>query len=350
MLLLLAACEQQEIGVIKKEEASDYNHGELVAAVDEFVAANRTPEAFAQLSTTVLTLRAGMDKTVGNEAELKLMILALAPLQAMSKRPLAEQVDELATTVWPTLLAPRIEADAILLKRDPKAADLFPKPGETTRDYLVRLCAGPLAGDCKQIVPEYQGAIVGAVATRRGMERARNAVADCQACSAEPQWHESVRTWEALVRTANGWVNDIERKASPENWPTAGNASEPDPGLPEASITVHGELVVEDKHYGPRERVEALRTLRGSGEAIALHLRAELPLAQVKSVLAEAKQAGVKKVAVVARAPIYPWERRVYWLAEGGKTRANLAPTDTLQLLVHTLDHVAGPGAVARVD
>ena len=53
---------------------------------------------------------------------------------------------------------------------------------------------------------------------------------------------------------------------------------------------------------------------------------------------------------MIARAPEYPWERRVYWLAEGAGTRPGLRPVDSLQLLLHTLDHIASPGAVARVD
>lgn len=350
MVLVAAACGQERIAVVNTDELGDYNQGELVAAVDKFVAARRTPEAYANLSSTVLALRGGMDRTVGNEAELKLIVLALAPLKEASKLPLAEHIDTLATTVWPTLLAPRIEADAILIKRDPKAADWFPKPGEKPRDYLQRLCGDLLAGDCKQVVPEHQGAIVGAVATRRGMERARNAVSDCMACGADPQWHEAVRSWEELDRVANGWIHEIERKAHPDNWPIAGNASEPDPKLPEAFIDVNGELVVGDEHFGPRDRVEALRRVRGGGEALTLNLRPELSLAQVKAILTEVKLSGAKRVAVLARAPQYPWERRVYWLADGGKIRANLRPTDSLQLLLHTLDHVAGPGATARVD
>lgn len=336
--------------MVSTDELGDYNQGELIAAVDKFVAARRSPEAYANLASTVLALRGGMDRTVGNEAELKLIVLALAPMKAASKLPIDEQVDTLATTVWPALLAPRIEADAILIKRDPEAAAWIPKPGEKPREYLQRLCGDLLAGDCKQVVPEYQGAIVGAVATRRGMERARNAVSDCMACGADPQWHESVRAWEELDRVANGWIDTVERKAHPDNWPTAGNASEPDPKLPEAVIDVHGELVIGSEQARPGQRVEALRKLRGDGEAITLHLRPEISLAQVKAILTEVKQSGAKRVAVLARASQYPWERRVYWLADGGKIRTNLRPTDTLQLLLHTLDHVAGPGATARVD
>ena len=83
---------------------------------------------------------------------------------------------------------------------------------------------------------------------------------------------------------------------------------------------------------------------------ITLHLRPELSLAQVKGILADTKKSGAQKVAVVARAPHYPWERRLYWLSEVGTMRAGLRPTDSLQLLLHTIDHVGAPGTVARVD
>lgn len=349
LLAVASACGDKPVDVTVETDA-DYNHGELQQAVDKFVAAGRTANAYGELARTALQLRAGMDRSVGDEAELKLVVLALGPIQAVATQPMEDQVDVLATTVWPTLLAPRIEADAILLKRDPRSAELFAKPGEEPAAYLQRLCGGPLAGECKQVVPEYQGAAVAAVAIRRGTERARNAVASCMACGANPQWHESVRQWETLDRLANGWIHDVESRATPDNWPIAGNASEPDPRLPEAEVNAIGELVIGDTHPGPNERVAALRKLRGRGNAIAVHLRPELSLAQVKVLLADAKTSGAAKIAIVARGHQYPWERRVYWLSDAGKIRANLRPEDTLQLFVHTLDHVAGPGAVARVD
>jgi len=36
------------------------------------------------------------------------------------------------------------------------------------------------------------------------------------------------------------------------------------------------------------------------------------------------------------------------WAVE--RIRTSLRPTDSLQLLLHTIDHVASPGAIARVD
>lgn len=352
--LLLAACGQDRAALPAIQDSTDYNHQELLAAVDEFVASGRTPEAYRELSTKVLALRPGMDKTVAQEAERKLVVLALHPVQAVQAKPHAEQVEALALTVWPTLISDPIIADAVLLKRDPKPM-LLPRPDEDAIAYLQRLCGGPLAGECKQIVPEHQGEIVGAYATRRAMERARNAVSDCMTCDADPGWRDAVRVWESLDRLASGRVHEIERRAHPDNWPIAGAASMPSTELAEvaareAQINAVGEVVIGGQRYTGAARVDALRDLRAGAEAIALHLRPELSLAQVKGILADARKSGAKKIAVVARAPEYPWERRLYWLSETGSTRVGLRPTDSLQLLLHTLDHVAGPGAVARVD
>lgn len=354
-LAIASACGDKPVGVTVETDA-DYNHTELQQAVDKFVAAGRTPEAYQQFAKTVLSLRQGMDHTVAREAELRLVVLALAPVTSVKTLSMPEQVEALALTVWPTLLQPTFEEDAVLIKRDPKAALLQPLPDEDARAYLQRLCGGPLAGECKQIVPELQGALVQALATRRAMERVRNAVAECQACSAEPGWHDAIRQWEDLDRSMHGSLFEIERRGDPDNWPIAGNASEDGSALAdptalwrEAEINAIGEVVISGQRYFGEQRIAALRELRGDSDTISLHLRPELTLAQVKGILADAKKAGATKVAVVARAAEYPWSRRVYWLSDGG-IRVGLRPSDSLQLLLHTIDHVAGPGAVARVD
>ena len=210
--LILAACGQEKIEVRQGENA-DYNQGAVLAAVDKFVTSGRTPEAYAELSQTAFELRNGMDRSVAREAELKLMVLALAPVQSVHAKPMSDQIDALALTVWPTLLAPVLEADDLLVKRDPRAAAMMPKPGEDSHGYLLRLCGGPLASDCKQVVPELQGAVIASIATRHATERVRNAVADCVMCGADQGWHEAVRAWEALDRMANSGINDVERRA-----------------------------------------------------------------------------------------------------------------------------------------
>jgi hypothetical protein len=346
---VLASCGEEKIEVHQGESA-DYNHGALLSAVDKFVANGRTPLAYAELSQTSFELRPGMDRTVAKEVELKLMVLALAPVQSVHAKPMPEQVDALALTVWPTLLAAVFEADDLVVKRDPGAAEMMPKPGEDAHAYLVRLCGGPLASDCKQVVPELQGPVIASIATRHATERVRNAVVDCVMCGADPGWHEAVRAWEALDRMANSWINDIERHADPDNWPIAGSAAEIDPKLPEAEINAIGEVVIGGQRYSSNQRVAALRDLRGDSPMLALHLRPEMSLAQVRVLLGDARKAGATKVAVVARAAQYPWDRKVYWIADGTGPHTGLRPTDSLQLLLHAVDAVAGPGTVARVD
>jgi hypothetical protein len=349
LLSALAACGQDRIEV-RQGESSDYNHAALLAAVDKFVTGGRTPAAYAELSQTVIALRPGMDQTVAKEAELKLMVLALAPVQSVHARPMPDQVDTLALTVWPTLLAPEIEADDLVVKHDPRATKMLSMPREDARGYLIRLCGGPLASDCKQVVPELQGPIVASIATRRATERVRNAVSSCVMCGTDPGWHEAVRSWEALDRMASASVSDIVHRADPDNWPVAGSAAELDPRLPEAEVDQTGQVVIGGQTYGAAERIAALRDLRGDSPAITLHLRPEMSLAQVRALLGDVRKSGATRAAVIARDAHYPWSRKIYWVAEGSGNRTGLRPTDSLQLLLHATDAVAGPGTIARVD
>lgn len=348
--LAVAACRQDRIEVTGAT-TGDYNHAALQQAVDEFVTHGRTATAYATLSQKVSTLRPGMDRSVAEEAELKLVVLALGPMNAAFAKPMSGHVDTLALTVWPTLLAPRIEADTNLRVRDAAATDLLPKPSEDAEQYLVRLCGGPLAGDCKHVVPEYQGDLVEAIAIRRATERVRNAVSACLTCGTDAGWHAAVLSWESLDREAATKLDRVQREGDPDNWPVAGAAADADPQLPEAEISAHGELVVGDHLYGPnQQRIDVFRDLRGSSEAIALHVRPEMTLAQLRGFLVDAKKAGITRVAVIAREPVYPWRRHAYWVSAESGMRANLRASDVVQLLVHAVDEVSGPGTVARVD
>jgi hypothetical protein len=353
VLAMWAGCGQDKIEV-RPGVTADYNRRALHEAVDAFVAAGRTAEAYGVLAQTVTALRPGMDGAVAKEAELKMVVLALPPLHALTGKSTRDHIDGLALTVWPTLIEPEIEEDRLLVVRDPKAPLLVPKPGEAPDPYLERLCGGPLAADCKHVVPEDQGQVVEALALRRGTERARSAVTECEPCTgegADPGWHQAVLQWEELDRAAAEGLVEVERISEPDNWPIAGTASEDDPGLPEAELSPRGDVLVGGHAYGPNQlRIDVLRELRGNSDVIALHFHPDTTLAQAKGVLVDAKKAGIARVAVIAREPVYPWRRRSYWIATGFGLRANLRPTDSLQLLLHAIDEVAGPGTVARVD
>src|SRR4051812_17626297 len=108
VIAAVAACGQEKIEVRRGDNA-DYNHAALLRGVDKFVTDGRTADAYAALSQTVLELRPGMDRSVAKEAELKLMVLALPPVQAVPGKPIAEQTEQLALTGWPTPLAPAVE-------------------------------------------------------------------------------------------------------------------------------------------------------------------------------------------------------------------------------------------------
>ena len=114
VLALLAACERPQVEVnTGPADSTEYNRKALTAAVDEYVANGRTTQAFGELAQTVLKLRPGMDRTVAEEAELKLVVLALAPVKSVQAKTMAEQVDALALTVWPTLLSPVLPVDVV---------------------------------------------------------------------------------------------------------------------------------------------------------------------------------------------------------------------------------------------
>jgi hypothetical protein len=351
VLSFVAAACSRDVIEVNPGGQDDYKHDAVVAAIDTFVKANRSPEAYAELAKAVASMRPQMDRTVGKEAELKMIVLALAPVQAMQAKSIQERIDGLALTVWPTLLAPPIAADVMLAVHDPKAAELAAKPGENPAQYIERLCAEPLARYCKRVVPELQGQVLEQLAVRRATERVRNAVAECLSCENDPGWKQAVRTWESLDGQLTQGIVDVERRADPDNWPVAGGAAEDDPALPEAELSTRGDLIVGGRSYGPnQQRIEVLRELRGTSDVIAIHLHPDTTLAQARAVLVDARKAGAQRVAVIAREPFYPYARKAYWVADGYGLRANLRPTDSLQLLLHAIDEVAGPGTVARVD
>ncbi|CAN5316091.1 hypothetical protein BH11MYX1_BH11MYX1_52890 [soil metagenome] len=349
----IAACDQGGIAVKNKPDA-DYNHANLVAAVDVFIASKRTPVAYGELAKKVSAMRPGMDATVAAEAERRMIVLALDPMTQFKDRSTADQIQALALTVWPTLLAPAIEADQLNRAPAKNTPVVPPKPGEDQAAYILRLCHSALATSCKHAVPELQGNIVAALAIRRATERVRTAVSECLECSSEgadPGWRAAVAGWEARDRIAADSITDIEAAAAPDNWPVAGAASDEDPGLPEEELTPRGDVVVHGHGYGPnQQRIDVLKELRGSGDVLALHFHPDQTLAQIRAVLIDARKAGAQRVAVIAREPVYPYRRRVYWVADGSGLRANLRATDSLQLLLHAIDEVAGPGTVARVD
>ena len=333
VVILVGACSSDAVGI---RPASDVRSGALGAAVDGFVAAGRTPAAYAELARVVAALRPDAPKPFVDQAELELVVLALEPVRAVRARSMAEQTELLALTVWPTLLAPALQA--------PPQPELEPRRGEDPARYVRRLCGGPLAATCQRTVPELQGEVVLALAIHRAASRARAAIAGCLPCGRDPGWHEIGLAWEQLDRAASGTSGELLRRAEPDNWPVAGAAAADAPGLDEVELTARGNVLVGDRDLGP-DRVGVLRGLRDEGEVLALHLRPDASLAQVRAALGDARAAGCARVALIAREAGYPWGRRAYWVGPGQALPAGTS----LQQVLQALDAAARP-TVARAD
>lgn len=353
MMFGAAACAQEPVKV-QNTATSDYGRDQLNRAVAEFVAAGRSPAAYAAFAKRVHELQPTMDKSVAEEAELKLTVLALAPVQALKELPVTAQAKALATTVWPTAFAPPLRATTQLrnVALDEIKAEVAPLDGESAEVYLQRLCGDPLRKVCRDSVPEHQPALLAAYAINRFSERARSAVNDCLACSTDPSWRASARGWEELETANNTWLKDVERRGLPSNWPVAGPAGQPDGDLPALELSTLGELLVGDQPIIPSMRAKAMRALlssqKGKSKELALHARPEITIARLRELVAELQKAGASAVALVTREPRYPWERRLYRVAVGKGRRVEATGNDTLQVLLRQID-LLGPG-LTRLD
>lgn len=347
MAMLVLACTQQPVKV-ENRASSDYGREQLHQAIATFVQAGRTPAAYAALAARVKDLLPTMDKTVADEAELKLTVLALAPTKAVADRPMPERVQTLALTLWPTAFTERLRPPALSRGAIVDQRQLAPAGRETAEDYVSRLCSGPLGQVCRDAVPEHQGALLYAHAVSRFNERSRSAVSDCLVCGIDPSWREAVRGWEELDTVNNTWIRDIEKAASPSNWPGAGAGAEADERLPEVELSELGELRVNERVVPASQVAGALREHLGTSKEVALHVRPQVSLAHLRDLTRDLHAAGPRTIALVTREPHYPWRRRLYRVALGKGRRVDVRATDTVQVVLRQID-AAGPG-LTRLD
>ncbi|MBK9071284.1 MAG: hypothetical protein IPL79_09825 [Myxococcales bacterium] len=338
VVALAAGCGSAEVEV-RPDQGGDYNRTELYDAIAVFAAAGRTPEAYWKMAQQLRMLRAGMDEQVANETERRLVVLALEPVAQYLDVPWSTRAQQLATTVWSVGLAPSLARESPDGRYDSQADGLAPKvvngAVEGASAYLLRLCADVLPNECKYIVPEYQNAIVGALAARRFTERVRAAVSACRECG-DPAWRRFVERWEAIDRQFTGELRQISRWADPRRWPLAGDKSEPWEGHPTVELDEHGDTMVEGAAVTD-VRV-ALAQAKPKYPELAVHLLPSATVAQFDRLRAHAKRAGYRELAVVVRSASYPWAKRVYRLPTGGALGRDLRPIDSVQLMLRRMD------------
>jgi hypothetical protein len=345
----LGACAQEPVRV-QNTASGDYGREQVHQAVAAFVAQGRTPAAYAAFARRINELQPTMDKSVAEEAELKLTVLALAPVQALKNVPVGTQATALALTVWPTAFSEPLRATTQLrsVLADEVAVQLSPLPGETTEAYMLRLCGDALNKVCRDSVPEQHAALLAAYATHRFSERARSAVSDCLVCSTDPSWRSAARGWEELETANNTWIKDVEKRGLPSNWPVAGPGGENDEPMPSLELSTLGEVLINEQPVSASQRPAALRALLGKAKELELHARADVPIVRLRELAFELHRAGATAIALVTREPRYPWDRRLYRVALGKGRRVEASSNDTLQVLLRQVDPL-GPG-LTRLD
>jgi hypothetical protein len=326
LVLVAPACQRKRIEVVSHGEdaTGDYGQVDLDAAVQAFRQRPASPEAYRELAVKVEALRPQFNQGVADQAERHLVFLALGPMAGLLDTPLPEQMDRLALTVWPTAL------------------EVEPEEGESVRGYLERVCAGPLAGECKHVVPERWPVVLSALVWDRFKVRARAAYSGCRRCGQDPSFEQLLGQYDrhqTRMRTARAQEGDrVERSA----WPDAGDHAAEWSGATVLDLVADprrfaGEVI--DGDWGDRIRMRP-----GAAAVLGVHMRPRTEVRHVRAVVEAAARAGYSAVALQARERAYPYALREYRIATSRGGRGQLVQArdvDTVQILVRGLDAAA---------
>lgn len=346
LVLVFAACAKDDIDI--HSPGTDYNRKGLLAAIDRFTAAGRTPEAYGQLAADIQKLRSGMDETVADEAELQLIVLALAPMDQTRALSPDERAQVLATTVWSVAMSGPVTApDPAQAAADPGTPAMA---GEKPDDYVTRLCGSVLALECNFVVPESQADFVEAAAVRRLARRTKHAVEECEPCGTDPGWNQAVAKWEKLEMDTHAAASALLPSVSPDRWPTAGRGSSDWQGAPMLDVADDGGWSLDGVAVGPDARGTGLASAHQSSDVINVRISPDVRADVLAALIDAAGAAGFREVRIEARSPIYPWTLRAYRFATG--TRGKKPPwraVDTVQVLLRSFDAHNDPGGLAHL-
>ena len=275
------------------------------------------------IATRVDELMPFFSRTVKRDAELRLSTLAIAPLEAGLSLSAERQMEEFATTVWPTVLE-------------------FPAlPSESTKDYVRRLCASEFALDCNKVVPERWPAILNAKVWRALKSRVGVAYGRCR-------WCEEDTSFTALIdrsRTIHRRLELVARRATeggtPGDWPLAGPNAMPLGDEVVITFEESGKVTVDGRSVKGGDWRGEIRKIRGDRHRVALHLAPNRLVADLLEVLGDVHMAGYREVALVTRHRAFPYEAATYKIDTSIKTSEALDVHngDTIQILVQALDH-----------
>ena len=172
VLIGLSACDGKRVAIVdeKDDKAADFGRGALIDAVVRFSKTPDSPQAYLAFAARVEELMPIFNRDVRREAQLRLSVLAISPLQAAFDKPHAEQMELFGTTIWPSILG--VDAEE----------------GETASDYARGLCLRELALDCNDVVPEDWPVIINARVWRELNNRIGVGYDRCRWCQDDPNF------------------------------------------------------------------------------------------------------------------------------------------------------------------
>jgi len=322
-------CKQKRIAVAEQsaDSTGDYGRLELDRAVAEFQKQSTSPQAFRALALEVARLDPTFSQPIRDMAERHLTFLALEPMAAQFDKPGPEQVEVLALTVWPT------------------AFNVAPNAGEPARAYLERVCAGPLATECKYIVPEAWPVVLSAMVWRRMKMRAREAYSQCRLCKQDQSYPAMLEKFDQFDNRVAAERARLGDRADRDAWPEASANMAPWSGAPLLDLVVDPFEWDGEKFDGDwQDRIQS----RPSGaDILGLRVRPRTEVRHVRAVVAGAGRAGYHSVALQVRSRTYPYPLGEYRIATGRGGRASaesvdIRDVDTVQILVRALDAATG--------
>ncbi len=325
--LLAAGCNKGDIEVRAEdpEHPADYGQGAVLAAVQDMAGERTSATAYRRFYDKVEAQRPGFSESVAELAELHQVFLAVGPLDAAFDLPPDEQLDKLATTVWPV------------------SFKVQPKPEEAPRAYIERICGNEMQLDCKYVVPEHWPLILGKLVWKDLDGRARDAYRGCAVCKADPEYAAALKKLELRSMQMFDKVAMMQDDVHPKSWPNAGEHGKPwSKPLLLTRAAKSGALKLDGEPVPAGKLVPILKTRRGTGTVLGVYLRPDTQVGPLKAIAADAAAAGYDELALLARETRYPWPEREYRIAIGksarGRTVLVVRDVDTIQMLIQALE------------
>jgi hypothetical protein len=334
LLFTSVACESNRIKVVAEtdDEAADFGRTALMDAIVKLSEQPKSAEAYAAFAGRVRALEPLFNREMAREAELRLSVLAIGPLRAKLELSHEQQMQALATTVWPALL------------------NVPAEPDESVESYVHRLCSSELALSCNNVVPEYWPVILNARVWRSLKSRVDVAYDRCEWCEDDPSFPAIMSDVRDSHLSIELEAQAAQELGKPSAWARAGRHASPLATDLIVSFGDDGHVHVKNRPLIGGDWRQAISDLYESNKILGLHLRPERMIGDLLQVLGDARTAGYSRVALIVREGHFPYRIRQYEISAAIKSYRDLGMqnSDSIQILVQSLDLAASKKAAHK--